>query len=420
MVTSNGNSPPGAAVTARAPTSRRRTLAALLITIVAVSVIGISGMEIALRVFVRVTDCYWYFWDPVVGPRIRPNQQGRRIKGKAVDCAFRINAQGWNNAEDYVPAKPPRTRRVCIVGDSQIESLQVNPEEALYRVAQTAMSRPDRTVQWYSFGNSGWGTNIEYEIVRHYCLDYQPDLVILLFIQNDPFDCSPYIVDVSPYYPTYYLGEQGELILTQPSSSWKPNDVFRFASRSALFRYFMIQRQLYDRIKGIEGNRAGIGGLPLMTETSAPRAVNIPGLAQMTIEHRQKKTWELTEKLLAAMRDECQHRGARFAVAFRGWTEEIDASISGKPFVARPREEDPYCLVSRWSEMGREMVSPMAERLGIPYLDLTSALAAQVARTGRPHVFVDDMHFNREAHEAAGKAMASWVEGIWSGEGLRK
>ncbi|MEK6644552.1 MAG: hypothetical protein AABZ08_11650 [Planctomycetota bacterium] len=404
----------------RRPPSRRRALVAFIITIAGVCLFGVCGLETALRVFVPITDCYWYFWDPTVGPRIKPNQEGRRIKGKAVDCTYRINAQGWNNAADYVYKKPTGSKRVCIVGDSQIESLQVNPDQAMYQVAQAAMSRPDRPVEWYSFGNSGWGTNTEYEIIRHYCLDYQPDLVILLFVQNDPFDTSPYVVDVSPFRPTYYLGEQAELVLMPPSPDWKPNDLVRLASYSGLFRYFMFQRQLYDRLKGIESTRAGIGGLPLMAEASANRAVTIPGLAQMTFEQRQIKTWELTEKLLAATQHECNRRGARFAMVFRGWTEEIDASIAGKPFIPLPKKEDPYCLVTRWSEMGREMVAPMAQRLGIPYLDLTDALAAQVVRTGKPHVFVDDMHFNRDAHEAAGKAMAAWVEGIWSKDATQK
>jgi hypothetical protein len=404
----------------RTPPSRQRAMLAFVITIMGVCLLGVGALEIGLRIFVPITDCYWFFWDPIVGPRIKPNQQGRRIKGRAVDCTYRINAQGWNNAADYVHAKPPGSRRVCIVGDSQIESLQVNPDEALYHVAQKIMSRPDRPVQWYSFGNSGWGTNIEYEIVRHYCLDYQPDLVILLFVQNDPFDTSPYVVDVSPFRPVYYLDEQGQLVLVPPSSDWRPNELVRFASYSGLFRYFMFQRQLYDRLKGIETTRAGIGGLPLMADGSANQAVPIPGRAQMSFEQRQQKTWELTEKLLVAMKTECNRRGATFAIAFRGWTEDIDASIAGKPFIPQPKKEDPLCLVSRWSEMGREMVSPIAQRNGIPYLDLTDVLKAQVIRTGKPHVFEDDMHFNREAHDAAGRAMAAWVEGLWSKEAARK
>jgi hypothetical protein len=289
----------------------------------------------------------------------------------------------------------------------------------MYCVAQRLMSRPDRPVQWYSFGNSGWGTNIEYEVIRHYCLDYQPDLVVLLFIQNDPFDASPYIVDVSPYYPTYYLDESGELVFKPASSSWKTNDKIRWASSSALFRYFMFQRQWYDRIKGNSAIRAGIGGLPLMPQGGTSKAASIPGLATMSQEERQKKTWELIEKLLTAMRDECHKRGSEFAVAFRGWTEEIDASVSGKPFTSPPRSDDPYCLTTRWSEMGREMVAPMCGRLAIPYLDLTAALQAEVRRRGKSHTFVDDMHFNTAAHEAAGRALAEWVEGMWARNSTR-
>jgi lysophospholipase L1-like esterase len=69
--------------------------------------------------------------------------------------------------------------------------------------------------------------------------------------------------------------------------------------------------------------------------------------------------------------------------------------------------------------MGREMVAPICGRLAIPYLDLTAALQTEVRRTGRSHTFVDDMHFNAAAHEAAGKALAEWVEGMWAKQPTR-
>jgi hypothetical protein len=382
----------------------------LFASLLAVAVV----VELGVRLVVPVTDCYWYFRDPLIGSRIKPNQEGRRIKGRAIDAKYHFNAQGWNHPDDYSTAKARGARRICLVGDSQVESLQVDVADAMFCVAQKEMSRPGRPVEWYAFGNSGWGPNIEYEVIRHYVLDFQPDLVILLFVQNDPFDCSPYLVDPSRFWPLYYLDETDRLVLVPPSADWRSPGTMELASHSAFFRFVMFQLQVYDRLLAPPSLRGGVGGLPLRVTGAASRGVPIPGLDGMTVGQRQARTWLLIEKLLEACRDECRRRGARFAVAFRGWMDDIDAPITGIKAAQKPREQDPYCLDEhgRLSEMGRDWLAPMAARLGIPYLDLTDALREHVAATRQSHTFVDDMHFNAAAHQAAGKALASWADSL--------
>lgn len=391
---------------------------ALLITAGTAFFFAGAALELAFRLFVPVTDTFFYFNDPVLGPRVAPNQSGRLLRGRTMDARFRFNNQGWNNAHDYVIAKPPGMIRVCLVGDSQVESIQVSPEEAMYAVAERDMDRAGRPTQWYSFGNSGWGTNMEYQVIRKYALDYKPDVVIILFVQNDPFDTSPYLVETASYRPTYYLNEQGGLEYLLPEMEWKPSARPRTLSQLAIWRYFMLQHRLWEKWAGTADIRPGIGGLPLMSEGKAPKHSALRDVARMPLVQRKIKTWELIEKLLAASRDECKANGAIFAVAFRGWMGEIDAPLTGKPFQPAPKEVDGYCLsTERASEMGREWLAPIAERLGIPYLDLTAALTEAVRKNGRSHVFMfgeqcEDNHYNAMAHEAAGHALARWVEEI--------
>jgi hypothetical protein len=403
----------------RQPVSARRRILAMMTTLMIVSVAGIGGLEVVWRLFLPVTDQYWYFWDPALGPRIEPNQSGRLIRADIFNAAYHFNEQGWNHPDSYSTIKPKGARRVCIIGDSQVESLQVDADKTMFAVAQRQMTRSDRPVQWYAFANSGWGTNMAYEAIRHYALDYEPDVVVLLFIQNDPFDCSPYLVDVGDIRPVYYLNQSEELVLIPPSPSWRPSRRARFASQSALFRYFMFQKQVYEKLVALQSgttSRPGIGGLPLMAEGQTGQASLVPGVDAMSMEKRQAMTWRLVEKLLEACRNECRYRGTTFAVAFRGWTDEIEAPLTGKDVVQETQQKDPYCLTSRYSEMGREWVGPICSKLQIPYLDLTDALRTAVANTAKSHVFVDenrmivDNHYNAMAHEVVGHAMADWVE----------
>jgi hypothetical protein len=365
--------------------------------------------EVGLRLLVEVTDVPFYYWDPTVGPRISPNQSGRHIGGSFVDGRFSFNSQGWNHPEDYVIEKKPGTLRVCLVGDSYVEAAQVVPDRMMNAVAQRLMDRPDRPVQWYPFGVSGFGTAAEYEVIRNYVLDYHPDLVILLFVQNDPADSSPYISDLPPYEVRYVLDGAGGLHRFPPTEEWRPTQWRRLAARSAMVRYFMIQRGLLGALRRLRGGTS-VGSEPLREGIRLAGSSIVEGIEHMSIDERGRKTWDLIATLLEAIRDECNDHGARFAIAFRGWRDEIDAPIEPEIVEPVPEGDDPHCLGRRMREMGREFLSPIAMRLEIPYLDLTGALHDEVAATGKSHRFPNDNHFSEIGHDAAGKALAAWGE----------
>lgn len=373
--------------------------------------IAILMVEVGLRLFIPVTDVPFYFWDPAIGPRREPNQEGVLITPSS-RARYHFNAQGWNHEKDYVVPRSPGTLRIALVGDSQVESLQVDLNQAIFTVAERRMNRQDRPVQWYAFGVSGFGTSQEYEVIRRYALDYRPDVVILLFVQNDPFDSSPYLVDTGPYFVIYSLDKYGKLVWSFPARVWRPARWRRLAAGTAIGRYLWVQQMLGQRLEswfsGAE-RRSGVGGLPLREPADVP-GVPVAGPTGMSMKERERETWALIEALFRAARDECRMRGTIFGVAFRGWPADIDAPLGRKPERPLPTDEDPYCLNARVSEMGREFVGPIAGRLGIPYVDLTEALRAQVVRTGKSHRFLHDNHYNALGHRAAGEALAEFAE----------
>jgi hypothetical protein len=278
----------------------------------------------------------------------------------------------------------------------------------MYAVAERRSAEAGRPVQWYAFGVSGFGTAQEYETIRRYVLDYRPDVVILLFAQNDPLDTSPYLGNLEPHVVRYVLDADGDLSLVYPSFG-KPSALRRLSARSALVRYFVLQKRLRSRLSpGVRW--PVVGGLPVREGTGDFNNPVLEGLDRMSLEERQEKTWALIARLFEAARDECRRRGAVFAIAFRGWADEIDAPLRPEPVPLQPNNADPQCLGPRLREMGRERVGPIAARLGIPYLDLTGALRDAVARTGRSHRFPDDGHYSALGHAAAGEALAAWVD----------
>ncbi len=380
-----------------------RIIAVLMMFAVTLLVITAAG-EVIIRLFVPVSDVAYYFWDPVLGPRRQPHQSGQIIR-EGMQGRFTFNAQGWNHPEDYVIPKPPGTRRVCLIGDSYVEAIHVKPHETLFTVAERAMntSNPDQPTQWYAFGCSGMGTDREYLTLRHYTLDYRPDVVVLLFVANDPFDCSPYLLPANHVGPTFLLDADDELEL-MPAKRWRRAGLKIWASKSALARYFLLDKNLFRR-------QGRMGEFESAVDRGEFRSL---AGASMSMDDRGRKTWQVIEKLLRACRDDCRARGVSFLLAFGGNVNRLEAQIEGRSYEPPAAEEDPFCLDPRKrnGEMGESFLRPIAARLEIPYLDLTEALLDEMKRTGHRYDFPRDKHYSAAGHQAAGEALAEWVSAV--------
>ncbi|MBX7165460.1 MAG: SGNH/GDSL hydrolase family protein [Pirellulales bacterium] len=389
--------------------SRWRRLVVVLLTFGVATLLAFGVVELFFRMFVPVMDVPYYFWDPVVGPRRVPFSEGRFINGTSVNTHFRFNQQGWNHPRNYSLPRYSGVKRVCILGDSFVEALHVEQQQSLFAVAEKIMSRHDRPVEWYAFGISGWGTAQQYEVLRHYALDYQPDVVVLLFVENDPLDSSPYLLPIEPQLCTYALDSDAKLVL-MPAGYWQRPLWKRLLIESTVARYFVLQKNLLSR-----GQRdfQSVQGLQLREAAYSNALPRLPEAAEMPLEKRQQLTWLLIEKLLEAFRDRCREHQAQFVLAFRGNVWQIESALGDAKFEPLSEDTDPYCLAQSHGRMGEKFLQPICERLAIPYLDLTTPLRAWVKEHGQSHIFPDDNHYSEAGHAAAGEAIAAWIEQLW-------
>lgn len=365
---------------------------------------SIGLAEFAVRLLFKVTDVPFMFWDPLIGPRRTPNQSGRYLFGKEIDSRYRFNSQGWNSLHEYIGNKPKGTRRVCLIGDSFVEALSVDVDKTMAADAEKIMSRPDRPVEWYAFGNSGWGTSHEYLAFHHYALDFKPDAVVLLFICNDPGDTSPYLTRQEPWMAKFSLDDNGNPLYSPPAE-YVPSAMKRWFARSALVRYLMIQ-------KGLFTPRATVPTGQMSVREFAGTGKDDSG--DLSPQQRVDKSWELIGKLLDKTRRECEARGAVFLLVFQGHRWEIEAAATGKTYMAPAKEVDPYCQNERINDMGRQYLEPLAKKLGLNYLDLTDSMTAGVKIAGKRHNYSDDAHFNELGHRIAAEAISQKLEDLWS------
>jgi hypothetical protein len=124
--------------------------------------------------------------DPVIGYRLRPNARTRFVTAEfATDIA--INAQGVRDDRD-IGAKPPDERRIVILGDSLVLSVQVARAQTFAQLLEDRLNRGAAAVRYrvINAGIQGYGPVEERLFFHEIARTFQPDLVIeTVFVGND-------------------------------------------------------------------------------------------------------------------------------------------------------------------------------------------------------------------------------------------
>ena len=120
--------------------------------------------------------------DPYLGWRLR---SGPPVKRKDVEyeSVETVNSWGFRTPEVAV-AKPAGTRRILVVGDSHAEGYTVNDDETCSRLLEKNLAG-SVPVQVISLGVGAFATDQEFLSYLYYGRKFKPDIVLLLFCEND-------------------------------------------------------------------------------------------------------------------------------------------------------------------------------------------------------------------------------------------
>jgi hypothetical protein len=132
--------------------------------------------------------------DPLIGYRLRPNARTRFATAE-FDTEIAINAQGVRDDRDIGP-KPADERRIVVLGDSLVLSVQVDLQQTFCKLLEARLNRggtgPNGRSTHYrviNAGVQGYGPVEELLFFREIARTFQPDLVIeTVFVGNDAED----------------------------------------------------------------------------------------------------------------------------------------------------------------------------------------------------------------------------------------
>ena len=185
---------------------------------------------------------FTYSDNPKLGYLFTPNFS---VPAPAYDQSFfRTNSEGLRDIERRVEGRPG-WRRIIVLGDSVVSAVHTNVNFTIARQLEHQHEARGRRIESLNMGVMGYCTRAEVELLETKGLRYDPDLVILVFVENDYRDFNEDLERALEY-------ERPPLV----NGLFKSSELFRlFALRTDAFE-FRTELMPEERLRS---NRDAIG-----------------------------------------------------------------------------------------------------------------------------------------------------------------
>jgi hypothetical protein len=339
--------------------------------------------------------------DDTIGYRLRPNARYRWA-----DEGFsegHINAAGWRD-RDYPEARSAGTTRILFCGDSYVEGLQVPLDSTFHKRLERRLNAgaAGHRFEVMAMGEGGAGTTQEYLMYRNWGARYDPDIVAVLFVLNDPGD--NWLRDAADSGRPYFVEDGDSLRLdfsfaSAPGYRRRKEHEWLKLDSSLLTLAAKVRLDLRARFRPTAA-QAGLvaphGWYAAWNLYVPPEADSIPA-------------FRLTARILGRFAVDVRRDGRRFVVFSAGMSEQQD-----RDELARLRGTSGFDpdKTDRW-------LASVGERYGFEVVPLTPAFRAACAAGGPSLWFGSTMrhgHWNAAGHALAadvmGDSLASRLPGL--------
>lgn len=294
---------------------------------------------------------------------------------------------------DHAPGDRDDVFRVGVFGDSYVEAAQVELPETFYR--RVAAETRDAPVETLAFGVSGWGTLHSYLAESRLGPRYGLDLVVYVFVENDPGDNSFSIMkdaDASTLKPFGVLSDEAPGFrlewVRKPGESGVAWRLAKWVQQHSRLAQLLRSRISMLRTHGVQ--TSADPNAAAMTEVAASSVPNSNALPDTWPAAYREEAAEMTRRILVRWRDDLRARGVPLLVFYvpRGSEQvrgELPLSSTWRPWLGRTLEE-----------------------LGVPLVDPTPALAERE----RAGVATYDDHFSPEGHATVARVLAAAIRDL--------
>jgi lysophospholipase L1-like esterase len=296
------------------PLSRGKRLVFQLISVILALFILAGTGEILLRLLPlgRYRSAPFRQYDPVIGLSLIPNMKVVHSRG-CFTGLVETNRWGFRD-RDRTLEKPPGTFRIALIGDSAVEAVHVQPEEVMnIQMEKLLQQQGYRNMEVMNFAVEGIGTTQELLLYKERVRQFHPDLVMILFSDNDIFNNSstlqPKIYGIHTWYAPYYdLDANGNLVFRPVEP--RPFDRLSTSLERHSYLFYYLERAWFKVDPAMYKWR----GLPLAYEVYEDDPIN----------PEWKQAWMVTEKVMAMTRETVEADGAKFLLLVQPDAYAID------------------------------------------------------------------------------------------------
>jgi acetyltransferase AlgX (SGNH hydrolase-like protein) len=320
-----------------------------------------------------------------VGYRLRPNARTRFVTSE-FDVHIAVNAQGVRDDRDIGP-KPSNERRIVVLGDSLVLSVQVERQQTFCSLLEARLNRGEGPYKYrvINAGVQGYGPVEELLFFRRIASEFQPDLVIeTIFVGNDAEEALASA-------PKLHSGARAAADVLSDSVRTRMRRVVR---RSMVLQVLRLRAMsMLDRFPTWKARPEP----PLQSYAAHPSPRIAEGL-------------RISRDCVTAITDEAAKAGARTMVMF-------------VPARFQVNDVDYAHLKAAVAQAGGELVRDAASErfatamadLPVPRLDVLPALRS--ARHPDEMFFQQTVHLTPRGHEVVAEAMERFIreKGLASG-----
>lgn len=315
-----------------------------------------------------------FMQDPRTGYRPRPGAQTHyRTVEFATDLA--INQQGVRDDDDIGP-KAPNERRVVVLGDSLVFSVQVPFAVTFQEQLEVRLNQADPAHTWrvINGGVQGYGPAQEWFLFDHVLAALEPDVVLIsVFVGNDAIEAYDTAAWLEAGRPATAADEQAL-------------NIARRIVRSSMV--LQLVRLRYDLLRS--RLRSPAPARALLSYLESPPADVTEGLA-------------IARDAFGRIAERARGIGARTALVLMPARFQTDDEDYG--YLAEIVRQAGGTLVR---QAATERFEAALEPMGLPILDLLPVLSRQPDRDGL--FFRRNIHLTPRGHQVVGEALFDFFQ----------
>jgi lysophospholipase L1-like esterase len=315
--------------------------------------------------------------DPVIGYRLNPNAR-TRFTTSEFDASINITSLGIRDDEAIGP-KPPGERRIVVLGDSLVLSVQVSHRQTFCELLERRLNARASGVRYrvINAGVQGYGPVEELLFFRSLAAQLEPDLVL----------------------HTLFVGNDAEEALTSApkleGSARPPTEVFRESIVTRLRR--LVRRSMVLQVLRLRY----VAATERMDVTMQPPEPPLQSYAANPAP-RIAKGLEVTRRCVEGVAEHAAALGARTAIVFMPARFQVDDADYGR-------------LRDAVRQAGGELVRDAANQrfeaaladLQLPRVDLLPPL--RQALPGPDVFYQTTVHLTVRGHEIVAEALEKFL-----------